>query len=249
MTLRELYLSHGGKVADKWALYLDVYERVLAPYRNKPVSMVEVGVQNGGSLEIWARYFPEAAAILGCDIDPKCGELRFSDPRISVVVGPANTEETFREITSRVPSFDIFIDDGSHTSRDIVFSFLNYFPRLSSGGLYVVEDLHCAYMPAFGGGIHRPDTSMAFLKALADFVNRPWWERARDPAAHLDPIFGQGHGVDPASFADVLGVSFYDSMCIIEKRPPAATPGLGPRITVGTEAIVEPRVLPGLQAQ
>ena len=59
-SLRQLYDEHTGKVSDKWALYLEVYDRAFGPYRERPVSLVEVGVQNGGSLEIWSRYFPAA---------------------------------------------------------------------------------------------------------------------------------------------------------------------------------------------
>ena len=45
-SLRTLYAEHQGKVSDKWELYLDVYERILAPWRERPVTLVEVGVQN-----------------------------------------------------------------------------------------------------------------------------------------------------------------------------------------------------------
>lgn len=32
------------------------------------IAVVEVGVQNGGSLELWDEYFFRANAIVGCDI-------------------------------------------------------------------------------------------------------------------------------------------------------------------------------------
>lgn len=243
MNLHEIYASHVGKLADKWSLFIDVYERLFARFREKPVSLVEVGVANGGSLEIWARYFAAATVVLGCDIDPKCGNLRFADERIGVIVGPVNSEPAYRKITDKLPSFDIFIDDGSHQSRDIVASFLNYFPRLNAGGVYVVEDLHCAYMEAFGGGIRRPDNAMAFLKELADFVNRSYWEKDRSPASLLEPFLGPNHRVDPNLFASIFAVTFYDSMCVIEKRGAGDATGLGGRLMVGNEADVFPKAL------
>lgn len=237
-TLRELYASHAGKVSDKWSLYLDVYERVLAHYRHRPVAFVEVGVQNGGSLELWARYLPLATVLVGCDIDPKCGGLVFDDPRISVVVGDANTDAAYRSIRARAPTYDIFIDDGSHTSRDIVLGFCNFFRHVKPGGVYIVEDLHCSYMPQWGGGIDRGDTSMEFMKVLADFVNLPYWQRDRAPASLLDPFFPEGTRPDLAAFRDILSVGFYDSMCVVEKRAEGAVAGLGARVIVGTDASV-----------
>ena len=237
-TLRELYAAHAGKVSDKWSLYLDVYERLLAPFRDRPVAFAEIGFQNGGSLELWARYLPKATVLVGCDIDPKCGALAFEDPRISVVVGDANTDAAYRAILARAPAFDVFVDDGSHTSRDIVLAFCNYFRHVRPGGVYVVEDLHCSYRPQWGGGIDRGDTSMEFLKVLADFVNLPYWQRDRAPSTLLEPFFPTGPRPDLAPLRDIASVAFYDSMCAVEKRAEGVPAGLGERVIVGTEAAV-----------
>lgn len=237
-TLRELYAAHAGKVSDKWSLYLDVYERVLAPYREAPVALAEIGVQNGGSLELWARYLPQATALVGCDIDPKCGALAFDDPRIFVVVGDANTDAAYRAILACAPAFDVFIDDGSHTSRDIVLAFCNYFRHVKPGGVYIVEDLHCSYRPEWGGGIDRGDTSMEFLKVLADIVNQPYWQRDRAPTTLLDPFFPSGPRPDLAPLRDIVSVTFCDSMCAVEKRARGAVAGLGERVIAGREAAV-----------
>ena len=113
-------------------------------------------MQNGGSLEIWARYFPCAAVIAGCDIDPGCAQLAFEDKRIAVVVGDANSDRTQARILEHSAEFDILIDDGSHTSSDIVKSFARYFPCLAENGFYIIEDLHCSYWREFEGGLFDP---------------------------------------------------------------------------------------------
>ena len=238
-TLRELYDAHQGKVSDKWSLYLDVYDRVLARHRGTARALVEVGVQNGGSLELWARYFPTAEALVGCDIDPRCGELTFADPRIAIVVGNVNTRAALQAILARASAFDVFIDDGSHTSRDIIGTFCNYFRYVAPGGTYLIEDLHCSYLPGWGGGIGRDDTSMEFLKTLADFANQTHWERGeRKPADLLAPFFASGPRPDVAPFREVYSVCFYDSLCVVEKRAAGAATGLGERIIAGNEASV-----------
>ena len=50
-TLRDTYLSHDGKGSDKWSSYLDAYEDLLSDSRDSIESILEIGVQNGGSLE------------------------------------------------------------------------------------------------------------------------------------------------------------------------------------------------------
>ena len=85
--------SNVEKSSDKWALYLDIYESLFAPFRDRPISNLEIGVQNGGSTEVLVTYFPNATQIVGCDMDAKSGELVFSDPRMSMVVGDASTAE------------------------------------------------------------------------------------------------------------------------------------------------------------
>src|SRR5690554_3569513 len=127
-SLSDLYARHVGKQSDKWSGYLPVYDRLFSPFRHERVRLLEIGVQNGGSLEIWARYFADAAKLVGCDIEPACAGLRFEDPRIAVVVGDANSDAAFARITQISDGFDIVIDDGSHHSGDIVRSFARYFP-------------------------------------------------------------------------------------------------------------------------
>jgi len=63
------------KVWDKWSSYLPFYQKLLTPHQNDPIRLLEIGVQNGGSLEDWSKYLPNAEAIIGCDINPKCGDL------------------------------------------------------------------------------------------------------------------------------------------------------------------------------
>lgn len=218
-TLRDLYATHGGKVSDKWSIYLDTYQRVFDPYRDQPVKLLEIGVQNGGSLEIWTRFFPHAEKLVGCDIDPACGELRYEDPRVSIVVGDANLASTEERIAAISERFDIVIDDGSHTSSDIVRSFARYFPRLSTGGVFVIEDLHCSYWREFGGGIYDPTASMNFLKRLADVINHEHWgvEARR---AEVLATFEQAYGAvfDEQVLAELHSVEFVNSMCVLRKR-------------------------------
>ena len=237
-TLKQLFLEHKGKMSDKWSLYLDEWDRLFAPYRDRQVRLLEIGIQNGGSLEVWGRYFSKAEKIIGCDIDPKCENLLYEDDRIEVVVGDANSDDSESKILQQAPAFDIIIDDGSHQSSDIVRSFARYFSHIGDGGIYVVEDLHASYWKAFKGGIYDPLSAIAFFKRLADVVNYEHW-RNNKPRVSLLTKFAAEFGImfDDLDLGRIHSIEFVNSLCIIKKLPPEKNV-LGNRIIVGTDEYV-----------
>jgi len=148
MSLATIHRQKTGKVSDKWSSYLDFYDDKFFYLQDTQVKILEIGVQNGGSLETWAKYFWNAEKIYGIDVDPKCADLKFEDERIEVIVGDSKTTE----IDS---TFDIIIDDGSHLSDDIIENWNVWWPKLNNGGLYVVEDFHTMWMPGYGSNAIR----------------------------------------------------------------------------------------------
>ncbi|WP_155419693.1 class I SAM-dependent methyltransferase [Variovorax paradoxus] len=242
-TLADLYASHQGKVSDKWTVYLKVYEELFRSYRASRLRLLEIGIQNGGSLEIWGLYFGNASVLVGCDINVACTQLRYDDPRIHVVVGDANTDEAERAIAVHSEGFDLIIDDGSHRSSDIIRSFARYFPRLEQGGIFVVEDLHCSYWQEFEGGLVDPWSSMSFLKRLADVINHEHWGTPYHRAEILRSFESRyGTALDEESLAQIHSIEFYNSVCVIRKRAQADNE-LGPRVVAGKDAITAAEVL------
>jgi hypothetical protein len=243
LSLADLYFRHAGKVSDKWSSYLEVYTDLFGSVRFQPVRMLEIGVQNGGSLELWNEFFPNAEMILGCDIDPRCGKLEYASGKIEVIVGDAATPAVQAQIAMRSAELDIVIDDGSHRSEDIIRNFARYFPTLAPGGIYVIEDLHCSYWKKFGGGLDEPASAMAFLKHLCDAVNFEHWGNQRSVSEPLAKIC-EKHG---AAFADadlrqVGSISFHNSMAIIRKHREANN-SIGTRVVKGTDARVQASVI------
>ena len=232
------FAARRGKLSDKWASYIPVYERVLAGLPGSP-RILEVGVQNGGSLELWALCCPDATQIVGCDVNPLCASLVFDDPRITVVVGDANNADTESRIALQCPQFDLVIDDGSHRSSDLIRTFAGYFPRLSDGGVYVAEDLHCSYWDDFEGGLLHPASPMAFFKRLADVVNHEHWGVA-GARGDLLVSFSRRYGVnfEESALAHVHSVEFVNSMCIVRRRAPVEN-SLGLRRISGSDATVD----------
>lgn len=239
-TLRDLYGSHRGRISQKWEGYLEAYESILADRRGDALSLLEIGVQNGGSLEVWARYLERAETLIGCDVDPACGELTFEDGRISVVVGDVGDARTVDRIAQIAPALDIIIDDGSHRSPDIIAAFVRLFPLVRDGGVYIVEDLHCSYLEGFGGGLFAQRSALSFLRRLTDVVNRAHWEGAVDIARLLEPLLP----VEPPpafidSLAAIRSVEFLDSLCVVRVDRTGRT-RLGGRVVAGEVADVDP---------
>lgn len=241
-SFREAFDAQTGLVTDKWDGYFPVYDKALAPYRHRDISLLEIGVQNGGSLEVHARYFSNHKLIVGCDVNPQCGDLTYPDHQnIRVVIGDANAGHTRDRIAALSPNFDIIIDDGSHTCSDIILTFLHYFPRLKQGGLFVVEDLCTSYWRDFDGGLFHPSSSMAFLKDLTDLPNLEHWGLTLTPQQYLSarhpnysPI------INNCDFSGIHSVQFFNSMCLITKHDSDNRAKLGQRRVRGTRALVHP---------
>jgi hypothetical protein len=241
-TLSELYRDHNGKSSDKWSSYLVEYNELFSTYKSRPINLLEIGIQNGGSLEIWAKYFDQSKKIIGCDINPRCDLLTYDDPRISVLVGDANSEEIEKRILGIADEFDIVIDDGSHTSSDIIKSFARYFKHVVVGGVYVVEDLHCSYWREFGGGLYDPLSSLSFFKRLVDVIHSEHWGIAKSQIAILH-TFREKYGVifDAKDLEQIHSLEFINSICVIRKRAAEGNVS-GLRQIVGDVELVESNV-------
>ncbi len=136
-TLFDMFESHGGRQVDKWRHYFDIYEKHFERFRGKSPRVLELGVDHGGSLQLWKRYFGHGAEIIGVDIDP---EAMFEESQITTVC----TDQTDPTIAASGP-FDIVIDDGSHNPEHQVASFDILWPRCT--GVYLIEDCH-SVLPA-----------------------------------------------------------------------------------------------------
>jgi SAM-dependent methyltransferase len=218
-SFEELHQRTSGKLSDKWDLYLDIYDQALASYRDAPISLLEIGVQNGGSLETWSNFFPSAELIIGCDINPSCASLKFEDPRIIVVVGDATEPQIVQKLTSKSSSFDVIIEDGSHLSSDIVRSFTSYFPLLRPGGIYLAEDLHCCYWREFGGGLQSPLSGIEFFKDLVDCLHVAYWGFPEVAPSLLLTNFRNKYkvSIDDDVLQSIASIEFFDSVCIIRR--------------------------------
>lgn len=142
MTLRECWLGDtdkGSPVHD----YLPFYELHLNP--DEISTLTEIGVWTGGSLRMWARWLPHAD-IVGVDIDP-------SNYVVPSENNPPNVQFVEADATNMEPwESDVVIDDGSHHGDDQMTVFDRFWPLLTPGGWYVIEDLETVWNDTFRCG-------------------------------------------------------------------------------------------------
>lgn len=230
-----IHKNHHGKASDKWTHNLLAYQKIFSELRSKKINLLEIGIQNGGSLDVWAEYFYKANLIVGCDINPLVKKLVYTQEKIKVVVGDANSDKALQDVKTLADQFDIIIDDGSHTSKDIVTSFFKYFPLLKEGGIYVVEDLHASYWDMFGGGLFCPISAISFFKKLVDVVNKEHWGVPRTMQWFFR-IFSLNYKIsfEENLLNSVYSVEFLNSMCVIKKTASAQV-GLNERWVSGED--------------
>ena len=211
-TLSEIFIEHDGYISDKWEQYLRAYEAVLRGFVDsaRPVRLLEIGVQNGGSLQIWSKYLPPGSIMVGIDIDPACAGFR-PETNISILIGDAGDKVAIDRILGDA-KFDIIIDDASHRSDHVVSTFNACFGRLNCGGLYIVEDLHCSYRSSHGGGFRLAGSSMEWFKGLADALNVDHFEP--DASGKLDVIELERLG---QLGREIARITFFDSLVVVEK--------------------------------
>jgi hypothetical protein len=70
--LLSFFMNNKGRWTQRWLDYFPVYERHFAPFKNSAVTVLEIGVNKGGSLAMWRDYFGPEATIIGVDINESC---------------------------------------------------------------------------------------------------------------------------------------------------------------------------------
>lgn len=110
----------------------------------KPVNVVEIGVQHGGSLLLWQGLF-QKGTIIGIDTEEKLDsyvkdELDWS--RVETWRKDAYAHETIEALKEKFPEgIHFMVDDGPHTLNTQASFLRNYTPMLADGGYAVIEDI------------------------------------------------------------------------------------------------------------
>ena len=154
-------------LSNKHSSYFQVYAELLEPYRNKPITFIEVGVLNGGSLFMWREYFGAKARIIGIEFNPLA--KRWESEGFEIFIGSQSDSVFWDDVFNKIGDVDIVLDDGGHTYEQQIVTAHKCIPHIKDGGLLIVEDTHTSYFKDFGY-----PTKYSFIewtKMLIDNIN------------------------------------------------------------------------------
>jgi cephalosporin hydroxylase len=199
----ELYFENNQeRLMHKYQHYFDVYDRYFKAYKNQKITILEIGISHGGSLQMWKRYFGKEATIWGIYIDPRCKSLE--EENIHVLIGSQEDPTFLQSVIEKIGPIDILIDDGGHTQNQQQISFEILFNAISPNGIYLCEDTHTSYWNIYGGGHKRNGSFTEYAKNLIDQINAHHSEQS---------------SLQVNSFTKTANtIHLYDSIIVIEKN-------------------------------
>ena len=217
-TLREIVYGHKGRLVHKFDHYIDIYEQYFSRYRNQAITILELGISHGGSLQIWKKYFGPQAKIYAIDINPDCKKLE--EQQVNIYIGSQEDKKFLSEVIKEIPPPDIVIDDGGHTMIQQITTFDSIYDSVKENGIYLCEDTCTSYWYEYEGGLRRKGTFVEFSKNLIDYLY----------AWHI-----KSKKVRVNEFTrSTKAIHFYDSMVIFEKGEKKAPM----HIQIGEKAII-----------
>ncbi len=153
----------------KWEKYFDVYENIFQNYKNKNITFVEIGIFNGGSLQLWKNYFGPNSRIIGIDINQECKKFENKKNNIEIFIGNQSDEQFWDNFFNKVGKVDLILDDGGHTNLDQIITTTKVIDKINDGGLLVIEDTHTSYLSEYNSSAKY--SFINFVKSMVDDLN------------------------------------------------------------------------------
>ncbi len=199
----------------KWHHYFDIYTRYFGRYRDRPITMLEIGVFRGGSLRMWKEYFHTDSTIVGIDIDQSCLAHEIADQNVFVRIGSQADPGFLAEVNGEFGPFDIILDDGSHKTHHQIISFGVLFrSALRDGGCYMVEDVHTNYWIKH---VDSPETFIDLSKQMIDMLHEPYFGRKETDFRHEHPDALKELYLSYLS-ANLDSIALHDSIVVFDKK-------------------------------
>ena len=183
----------------KYEKYLSVYDEILSDYRGKDITFVEIGVLDGGSLEMWKKYFGKNAKIIGIDLNPK--SKKFEQEGIEIFLGDQADKNFWESFFKKIGKVDIIIDDGGHTNKQQIVTTINSVKNINDGGMLVIEDTHTSYIREYGNP-HKY-SFVNFSKKIIDDINYTFF-----------PSFSALKKFQLSLNKEIYSIRYFESFCI-----------------------------------
>lgn len=201
----------------KWHHYLKIYDRHFSKFIGKNPTILEIGVDQGGSLEMWNDYFNNNCTIFALDINHSALDVpkKLNATNINVAIGDQGNKDFWREYLKDKPKFDIVIDDGGHYMHQQINTYEEVYEHMTDNGVYVCEDMHTSYWPIYGGRFHKHDSFLEYTKQFIDMINI---YHIQNEKSNLT-MFKDGEMEKYERFRKTTNsIHYYDSVIVLEKN-------------------------------
>lgn len=111
------------------------------PRKNEYIKIMEIGVLNGESINLWNKYFENAMEIAGVDINITNQAKGLIEQNDKVILENENAYSMFYVNTLFDNNFDYIIDDGPHTLQSQNQFIELYYSKIKKGGKLIIEDI------------------------------------------------------------------------------------------------------------
>ena len=150
--------------------YQYMYAKYLLPVRHRDIKLLEIGLGcdtqwgPGHSVDLWHELLPRMTYYSieldgGCasKFIPRLGERQF--------IGSQDDAGFLFNVMNKTGPLDVIIDDGSHYTEHQRSSFSYLWGAIKPGGIYIIEDLQCTFLPGYNGEPtgYRPGTSARMI--------------------------------------------------------------------------------------
>ena len=110
--MEELFLTNfeNKKTTAKLAHYFRIYEEEFEKYKNKPINFFEIGINKGGDLQIWHKYFTNLNKMYAVDINENCKSLEKILPNTTIFIGDQGNKPFLIMLANTVEDIDILVD-------------------------------------------------------------------------------------------------------------------------------------------
>ena len=166
LTIFQHFLNSKRKVS-KASNYFEIYDELLNKYKNKNVTLVEIGVKWGGSLEMWKNYLGPRARIIGIDLYENT--KRLEKEGYEIFIGDQSSPSFWENFFDDVGTVDIIIDDGGHTNENQILTLNCCIKNINDDGILITEDVVASYSKKYNNP--QKFSFINYCKHLIDDIN------------------------------------------------------------------------------